>query len=176
MYCAETALTAIREVLADLRPNTGARAEFAQWQLAQGIAGEDLFEPARRVTDRWREEHVLVEVEPEHEAPFADVEDVTLREELERTHSDLLREYGMNHLNVSEIRSKNRAVTQAVSRDLYEQGAAGVLFNSNLDSCRCLVLFEGRAELRGSGDAVSLAEDVPELRQVVEEYGLLMSR
>jgi hypothetical protein len=174
LYCAASVLTAIREVLSDLRPSALARADFAQWQLSQGISVEDLFEPARRVTQAWRDEHVIVEVEADMNAPVVDIEDVGLREELERTHSLLLRSHGMDHLNVSEIRSKNRAVTRAISRDLYEHGAGGLTFDSNLDSGRCLVVFEGRGRLGERSEPQSLREDVSELAQVVEEYGLLM--
>lgn len=176
LYCADSALTAIREVLADLRPNAIARAEFAQWQLAQGIPVDELSEPARRVTDAWRDAHVLIEVEVETDGAVAEIDDVGLREELERTHSELLRAHGMEHLNISEIRSKNRAVTQAISRDLYEQGAAGITFKSNLDNGRCLVVFEGRGLFHPASDPQHLSDDVPELWQVVTQYGLLMDR
>lgn len=161
LYCAETSLTCIREVLADLRPNVEARAEFAQMQLAQGIPTNELMEPARRVTERWRDEHVLIEVELEREGPMVDIDDVALRDEIERSHSDLLREHGMAHLDISEIRSKNRAVTKAISRDLYEQGAAGLIFRSNLDDCKCAVLFEGRGRLELSAYPVSLGGRPP---------------
>jgi hypothetical protein len=175
LYCAESVLTAIREVLADLRPNAVARADFAQWQLAQGISREELFEPARRVTRRWREEHVLVAVDVERDGPIADIDDVTLREELERAHFDLLREHGMDYLNISEIRSKNRVVTQTISRDLFQRGVAGLVFRSNLDDGRCLVAFEGRSELNATAEAVPLTQNVPELAAVVMEYGLFLS-
>ena len=160
LYCTETALTCIREVLADLRPNAVARAEFAQWQLAQGVPTGELMEPARRVTGKWREEHALVRVRLDHEGPLVDIDDVRLRDALERSHSDLLREHGMAHLDISEIRSKNRAVTKEISRDLYEQGAAGLLFRSNLDDCTCVVVFEGRGTLELTTDPVSLAGDL----------------
>jgi len=176
LYCADSALTAMREVLADLQPNAVARAEFAQWQIAQGTPLDELSGPARRVTDVWLDEHVLVEVDAETDGAVADIEDVQLREELERTHSDLLRAHGMEHLDIAEIRSKNRAVTQAISRDLYEQGAAGLSFKSNLDSGRCLVIFEGRGHLEPVSAPQHLSDEIPELWQVVMEYGLLITR
>ncbi len=72
--------------------------------------------------------HVLVQARLERDGPLPDVNDVGLRDELERSHAGLLRAHGMAHLDISEIRSRNRAVTQAISRGLYEQGAAGLLF------------------------------------------------
>ena len=164
----------MREVLADLRPDVVARAEFAQWQLSQGVSVGDLYEPTRRVPERWRDDHVLIQLELEREGPLADIDDVGLRTELERTHRDLLRAHGMAHLDISEIRSKSRVVTQAISRDLYDQGVAGLIFRSNLDDGRCLVLFEGRGVLEQIGEATSLADELQVLREVCEEYGLLL--
>ena len=75
-----------------------------------------------------------------------------LLEELATRHATLLAEHGMAQLNISEIRSKSRPVTQAISRDLYERGAAGLLFRSNQDDKPCVVLLEGRARfVAGTG-------------------------
>jgi hypothetical protein len=103
-------------VLADLRPNVDARADFAQWQIAQGVPTHDLMEPTRRVSETWREQHALLEVELLREGPLPDIDDVELRQELERTHAELLKAHGMRHLDISDIRSRNRAVTQRHAR------------------------------------------------------------
>jgi hypothetical protein len=175
IYCAEHKLTCLREVLADLRPNPNVRADFAQYQMAQGYPPDQLYEPARSVTMAWRRKHVLVQARVRHDGQLADIDDVELREQLERAHADLLKAHGMDHLNISEIRSGNRAVTQAISRDLYEQGAAGILFRSNLDDHRCLVVFEYAGELEDAGEPVIyLSDDVPELVEVCRQYGLLL--
>ena len=76
----------------------------------------------------------------------------------------------MAQLNISEVRSKNRPVTQAISRDLYERGAAGLLFRSNQDDKPCVVLLEGRARFVADGTAIALTDDVPELTLVCSEY------
>lgn len=175
LYCAEHKLTCLREVLADLRPNVTVRADFVQYQIAQGYGPQELYEPARAVTMVWRRRHVMTQARLLHDGPLADIDDVELREQLERAHVNLLRAHGMAHLNVSEIRSRNGAVTQAISRDLYDQGAAGILFRSNLDDQQCLVVFEHAASLEDAGEpTVSLAEDVPELLEVCRQYGLLL--
>jgi hypothetical protein len=57
----------------------------------------------------------------------------------------------MAQVNISQIRSKNRAVTHAISRDLYEHGAAGLRFRSNRDDQPCVVLLEGRAHFVPNG-------------------------
>lgn len=82
----------------------------------------------------------------------------------------------MEHLDISEKRSKTRAVTQAISRDLYEQGAAGLLFKSAIDDERCVVLFEDRGSLEDAGEAwISLDGEVEELRLVCDEFRLILS-
>jgi RES domain len=178
LYCAAHRLTAIRETLQDLRPDPNTRADFAQFQLDQGVLPADLFQPAREVTVRWRSQHILVAADIQRHDPncrFADLDDVAIRNELERVHADLLRRYGMEHLNISEIRSKNRAVTQQIGRDLFERGAAGVLFRSDVDDQQCIALFEERGWLEDTDEAwVSLADEVPELRQVCAEFDLLL--
>lgn len=177
LYCAETKLTALREVLADLRPNVNARADFARWQLAQGVPSQDLYEPTRRVTRRWREQHALAVVTIERDdRPLVDIDEPALRDQLEREHAELLRDHGMAYLNVSEVRSKNRAVTQTISRDLYEQDAAGILFRSNIDDGRCVVIFEGNASLEPLEDVVPLSRDLAELDQICTEWGLILEK
>jgi RES domain len=174
-YCAEKKLTALREVLAPLRPNVSVRADFAQFQLEQGVPVNELYVPTREVTAAWRREHVLVHATLEPAGPLADLDDLSLRRELERTHGALLRQHGMEHLDISEIRSKTRPVTQAISRDLYEQGAAGLLFKSAIDDKRCIVLFEDRGSLQDSGERwIELAGEVQELRLVCDEFKLVL--
>ena len=174
LYSAEGLLTALREVLAPLRPDAVARAEYARYQLDQGIPLDEIAEPTRRLKKSWRAEHVWLPVKLVREGPIVDIDAVGLREELARSHADLLKEHGMDHLDISEIRSTNRPVTQAMGRDLYERDVAGLTFGSNRDNCRCLVIFEGRAELMPTGEPISLLEDIPELTQVAREYGLLL--
>ena len=175
VYCAERKITCLREVLAPLRPNTKVRAAFAQFQKAQGIEPHEMCQPSRDVTPKWRESHSLVRARAVHDAPFADLEDVQLRQALERQFAELLEEHGMLHLDISDVRSTNRVVTQTISRDLYNQGVAGLLFASNIDDSRCLAVMEGRASLEAHGDPTSLLEDVPELLDVCAEFGLFLA-
>ena len=175
LYCAEKKLTAIREVLADLRPNVSRRAEFARFQLQQSCRPDQLVVPSREVGPAWRREHVLVHASLQRDGALADLDDLVLRGRLEQTHGELLLRHGMDHLDVSEIRSKIREVTQAISRDLYDQGAAGLLFKSAIDDQQCVVVFEGRGWLEDTYEPeIDLTEDVDELRQVCSEFGLIL--
>jgi hypothetical protein len=174
LYCAQHKITCLREVLADLRPESRVRADFAEFQLDQGVAPEDLDVPAREVTDAFRRAHVLAPARVQRAGPVVDLDQPALLEQLAAKHSQLLAEHGMAYLNISEIRSKSRPVTQAISRDLYEQGVACILFRSNQDDERCLVLLEGRAQLYSDGAAIPLTANLPELLQVCSEYSLVL--
>lgn len=174
LYCAEDPVTSLREVLGDLRPNTKARDDFERYQLEQGIEPTQLSRPAHDVTVRWREENALAPATVERAGALADLNDRALLEQLADTHAGLLDRFNMPQLDVTYITSKTRPVTQAISRNLYEHGAAGLLFRSNHDGRRCIVLFEGRARLRGDGRVVPMTEDHPALLQVCAEYGLIL--
>jgi hypothetical protein len=167
-------VTCLREVIADLRPNAKARADFEQFQLAAGVAPGDIERPARTVTHAWRSRHALAPARVERDGIFVELDNPRLREQLADAHAALLAEHGMPQLDIFQRRSKDRPVTQAISRSLYERGVAGLLFRSNLDDKRCLVLFEGRARLRAFGRAKPAPEDIPDLLRVCAEYGLLL--
>lgn len=82
----------------------------------------------------------------------------------------------MDHLDIAQIRSKDRTLTQAVTRFLTEKGAAGVLYGSNLDDQPCAALFEGRARLSpvAGYEPEPLTPAHPELVAVCEEFGLVL--
>jgi hypothetical protein len=160
-------------VLADLRPNTAVLAEIEQ------LFGRDagLRAAAGAVTAEWRAERVLAPAEMEADGELVDVDDPAMRAELEREHAALLTAHGMAHLDVSEIRSPTRAVTQAIGRALYERGAPGVRFGSNLDDQPCYALFEARGRLRpvAGEPPLELSTDLAILRAVCDEYGLALA-
>jgi hypothetical protein len=169
IYCAERALTCLREVLADLRPNTKAIAELKE------LFGDET--PALRgvgeVASEWREAHLLCPALTASDHEFCDLDaEVELRNELERDLAGLLAQHDMEHLDVSQVRSRDRIVTQTVSRALYELFYAGVRFGSNLDDQPCYALFEGRAELEPNGEPLELTDELEPLRQVCEDFGL----
>jgi hypothetical protein len=97
---------------------------------------------------------------------------VAILQRLERDHADLLAKHGMRHLDMGQSHSGNRIVTQTIVRSLYDQGAAGVIFGSQLDDQPCLALFEGRARLETDGSPIPLTDDIPALMQVCDAYKL----
>jgi hypothetical protein len=172
LYAAERALTCLREVLADLRPNTKALSDFER------IFGRSYVGiiPAGEVKKEWREQHVLAKAWIIRSGKLIDVEEINVREQLTRRYARLLKDHGMDHLDLAQVRSDSRVVTQTISRSLFEDGAAGIRFRSKLDDGRCIVIFEGRAVFKPAGGSVPLANDLPELLQVCSEFSLILRK
>lgn len=104
-----------------------------------------------------------------------DLDDPGLRRELEEEHADFLIARGVDRLDVSVIRSSNRDITQRLGRSLYDRGAAGILFGSNIDGRPCLVLFEARARLQAEGACEPLAGLLHELAPALDKLGLTLA-
>jgi hypothetical protein len=169
VYCAQERLTCVREVLADFRPNTKALADF---QNAFGSVPPYLV--AGEVPWGFRRKRVLAPAAIETTGPLVDLDNVPVRQDLERRLFDLLYRHGMDHLDIGNVRSNDREVTQTISRSLYDDGAAGIRFRSRLDDRPCSVLFEGRARLVSAGEPEPLTDPIPELLQVCDEYSLVL--
>jgi hypothetical protein len=158
-------------VLQDLRPSTKTIAEFRE---LFGEAPE--LRAAGTVTWAWREKNVLVPARIETSGDFVDLDDVNVIRELELQLAELLGDKDIDHLDISTLRSKDREVTQHISRTLYDLGAAGLRFRSNCDDQPCFVLYEDRAFLQQDGDPEPCTADIPELLQVCSDYGLIAER
>jgi hypothetical protein len=169
LYCAEQRATAFREVLADFRPNAKARAEY------RVLFGED--PPKPRVTSAWWGTKVLAQGTLETaQGDLAYIDDLLLRQQFARLHADLLARHGMNHLDVAQIRSKDRPITQEVTRFVADHGAAGIVYGSNLDNQPCAALFEGRsflAQVPGTSPE-PLTVSHPDLVATCGEFGLAL--
>lgn len=121
----------------------------------------------------WLERHALAPGRIEiPEGGLVNVDDPSLRRRFERRHADLLVAHGMEHLDISEVRSRDRVVTQTLSRFVFDRGGAGILYRSNLDDSPCVALFEGRSTVTADGEAQLLADLPDELLQVCDELGL----
>jgi hypothetical protein len=169
LYCAEERQTALREVLADFRPNAKARAEF------RDLYGDDL--PAPRLTSVWRATKVLVQgVLMVLKGDLIDIDNPLLREQFARRHAALLAQHGMDHLDIAQIRSKDRSISQEITRFVANQGAAGIMYGSNLDDQPCAALFQGRSRLfpiKGS-EPEPLTSTHPDLMMICNEFGLVL--
>jgi hypothetical protein len=171
LYCSRERATALRETLADFRLNTKAVAEFRA--LASTLGGDpDL--PRARVPAGWRTKRLLAPARIEYLAggELIDLNDPRVRAELERQHASLLHRHGMDHLDISQIRSRDRRVTQELAFSLFDRGAVGVAYGSNLDDLPCYALFESRALLVADGDPELLTPALPDFVRICLEFGL----
>ena len=162
VYSSAKPVTCFKEVLAPLRPDQSAVEAFARFG---GIS-------APRVDLSWRKEHVLA---------LARIH--LLRGRLVRLNEDeetlrQLLDPGLRDLNANAIRQSGRDVTQQIARCLFDQGCAGLVYESKFDpGGHCIALFEGRARLEPAEELPRprpLTEPVEELLQVCEEWGLLL--
>jgi RES domain len=170
LYCAETPETALREVLADLRPNAAAIAKHrARYGAA---AGESL--PKTPITERWREVNLLAPCALAYSGRLLDLADPSDCHEIEIRHAQLLAEHGMSHLDMHEITTRRRIVTRTIATDAYDNlDVAAILFASSRDGHGCIALFEGRAELVAEGEVIDLTDPAPgPLLRVAAEWDL----
>lgn len=122
----------------------------------------------------WRTERVLAPATASAVGPITDLLDPVTRMALEQEHAALLARYDMAHLDLSQITTKTRVVTQTISRSLFDEGASGIRFPSNTDGLPCIALFEGRAKLVAGGPVEPLTEPITELLTVCSEWGLVL--
>jgi hypothetical protein len=111
LYCAESPETCLREVLADFRPNLAALHRHVQ-RYGPDAAQDFTIEP---VTGQWRLQHVLVPVLLRLDGPIIDLTQVPIRHEIENRHIGLLLEHGLEHLDLHEITTSRRVITQTIA-------------------------------------------------------------
>lgn len=171
IYAADKKETCLREVLADLRPDKKAVAEFKKL-----FGDDDSVECAGRVTRVWREKHVLVQVKISiTSGEMTDIESGPILADLSERLEHELKTRKLKRLDAARIRSQDRDLTRAASRLLHDDGHAGIDFRSRLDKVPCHALFEGRARLDQEGTAIPLSGRFPELLTVCAEYSLKLN-
>jgi hypothetical protein len=164
LYCALRAETALREVLADLRPNAAAIARYIRIHGPQAAA--DI--PSAPVSAIWRQRHVLAPARLQLDGLVLDLTDVDQRREVELRHAAVLAEHGMAHLDMHEITTPRRVVTQTIAGDAFERlGIAAIRFASRLDGLPCYAIFQGRASLVSDGNPLALTDPAPDALQNV---------
>jgi hypothetical protein len=171
LYFAELPETCLREVLADFRPNLAARQRHIQRYGPD--AAEDFADTP--VTAQWRVQHVLVSALVRFDGPLIDLNDVATRQEIEDQHARLLLDYGLQHLDLHEITTSRRPVTQTIAGELFDRGAAAIRFPSRLDGNACVALFEGRGSPSALERPIALTDPPPQqLINVTEPWALAL--
>jgi hypothetical protein len=158
-------------VLADFRPNLAARQRHIERYGPE--AAQDFADMP--VTAQWRVQHVLVAATVRLDGPLIDLNDVATRQEIEDRHAELLLEYGLQHLDLHEITTSRRPVTQTIAAELFDRGAAAIRFPSRLDGNACVALFEGRGRPNAIEDPIPLTDPPPQqLINVTEPWALVL--
>ena len=169
LYVASHPETCLREMLADFRPNVAAIQRFVERYGPE--AADDI--PSQPITAKWRQLNVLAPVALDVSGHIVDLTDVPTRHAIERAHADLLAAHDLSHLDLHEITTSRRPVTQTIAGALYDQGAAAVRFPSKLDGQDCIALFEGRGQLHLAGDILTFTDPAPTaLLTVADEWAL----
>jgi hypothetical protein len=165
LYLARRRRTAVLETLQDLRPSTKDQADF------QSLFGATA--PTPILPRRWRADRRVGRARlDEGERRIVDLEDLEVRRALEERHAALLAAYGMRNLDISQLRSSQRIVTQTIALDLHGQGCAGIAYKSNLDGQGCVAIFEGRVEVHRYGAAQAIPADDDDLTAVCGAWGI----
>ena len=171
LYCAELPETCLREVVADFRPNHAAIKRHVEQYGPEAI--EDI--PEHQLTAEWRMQHVLIPLTLELDGDLIDLTDTATRQEIEDEHIELLMKYELPHLDLHEITTQRRPVTQTIATSVFDRGASGIRFPSRLDGNPCIALFEGRGELEVAGDPIALTDPPPEaLQNVIAPWRLTL--
>ena len=104
VYAAGRQETALREVLADLRPKAVVIAHFLE------TFGPDAAEEleSEQVSAAWRRENVLTPARVTN-AAVLDLADAAVRHDLELRHAALLAAHDMNHLDLHELTTRRRS-------------------------------------------------------------------
>ena len=95
-------------------PSSPATRRFQQ-EMGAEAAQELAVQP---ITAAWRREHILAPVRLRLDSPIYDLTDVPQRHRIEERHVDLLLEHDMRHLDLHEITTSRRVVTQAIAADI----------------------------------------------------------
>jgi RES domain len=166
LYCARTTATCLRESLADLRPSAKTIADI------QRLFGSnfDVRDTYGVVSRKWLASHALVAAELWTDGPLVDIDDPDVRTNLVYKHAQLMTSHRMDRLDTTELTGRVRSVTQAISRALWQEGAAGIRYRPNLDNRGCYALFEGRAGLYPVGFGTTFEPRL--LKGIARKYNL----
>src|SRR4029077_8737372 len=94
--------------------------------------------------------HCVVPTMLRLEVPVITLTEAATRQEVEHRHAELLLDYGLRHLDLHEITTSRRPVTQTIAAELFDRGAAAIRFPSRLDGNACVGCSRGAAAQRRS--------------------------
>jgi hypothetical protein len=169
LYVASDPRTAIREVLAPLRPDAAMVDTF-------GAASREV-QAARRLPLTEHDRSRRLASATVRFGAVADVATVGGRLAVAERYADVLTTHGVAHLDDTDVTTRDRGFTRALARSFYDDGLDGVRYASNIDGGECLALFEGRYELTHEPTrhvVLRPSEAVTIVREAVVSLGLVV--
>lgn len=139
LYVAAEPLTAIREVLAPLRPDAAMVDAF-------GSTSREVL-AARRVSLSDHDRSRRLASATVRFGALADVSTADGRTAVSARCADVLAAHGVAHLDDTDVTTRDRDFTRALTRRFFDDGLDGVRYASNIDGGECLALFGGRYAL-----------------------------
>jgi hypothetical protein len=175
VYASATRFGAFVETLARFRPDLAVVAEIND---ITGEEGDPEITPAGLVPPEWLANRCLGVATPDPQAPFADVAHSDSIAHLRDALAQCLVHHGLSDFDGGDLRARApRALTQEISRRVYNQGFAGLRYPSRLgDDITNWALLEPPPLQRVVTQAQRLHADDPDLQAAVTTLGLRMRR
>lgn len=169
LYVSEQRRACFLEGLAQFRPDPEALTRLSQ------VSGTDEpIAPATVPPDWYRKRAVGTLVIHSTQGRWLDLRQLETREALRTELAQKLVELGLEDLDVSDVRSRNRELTQAIARWAYEQGYQGIVYKSRFDdSLDCWAIFEG-ALVGAAAPPEPISRDDPDLRVAAQAFGIVV--
>ena len=169
LYCCTAVEGCYRETLARLRPSPRAASLDED--------SDNHFMRAGCVPASWRDARRLFTLSPESPAPFLDVEAPETRSHLDGVLAGMI----TDHLDVSDVRGRDRLLTRAIAEWAYTQvdddgdGVySGIRYMSRHGDYECWAVFEGTG-VDEAGPPAAIERSDPVLARVAGDFGLTIN-
>jgi hypothetical protein len=154
------------ETLAPFRPSVEALAAM------RGVTGTDEMLPQAIVPADWYQKRAVARLRLLPGQRWLDLRATQTHETLRTELASILLALGVRDLDLSEVLSRERRLTQAISRWAYDRGYGGIIYRSRFAAATSLwAIFEG-ARLEPAGVAEPILPDDPDLVAAARVFGL----
>ena len=160
----------MREVLADLRPDTTTLTEIEQ--LFGSNTATEYRKGSGIVTKKWLRKHVFIQVSATNIANFKNLETPQTLKAIKNKLSSYLKLSIFPEMDLQVLKTLQRTVTQKIARLYYDENYPGIRFNSRHDDKPCYAAFEGHSRLIPKGTPKKITTYLKDLETVCKKYKL----
>jgi hypothetical protein len=158
LYVAEERVAAFLESLQDLRPNLGFLARLQRQP-------DPTLQESGRIDDEWNTRRRVGRLRLGTAQRWLNLQSVETAEVLRREFAELLLDLGMRDFDVSIAGTKERRLTQPISRWAHERGFQGIKYTSRFGhDFTCWAIFEGAAFTADGDPEIIPANDLDLIR------------